>query len=292
MRATLMHNPGAGYSQPPREALMRALRAAGYEAAYRSTKADDLTDALQDPGDLVVVAGGDGTVGKIARLLAGSSVPMAILPLGTANNIAVSLGIGGSLEEMVTGWARATRVHFRLGMARGPWGERAFVESIGGGFFVLGMREAERAPEEAFSGREERLQWDRRVLRSVLERCTAREWRLDLDGDDLSGCYLLVEAMTTGLVGPNLRLAPSADPGDGLLRVVVVDEAHRAALLASLSEGAASPPELPVHAGTALRILGWPSPLHVDDELCEGGDREVEASRREEAVEVPVSRNS
>jgi len=61
--------------------------------------------ALKKPGDIVAVAGGDGTVGKVARRLIGSPTPIAILPLGTANNIANTLDVTGkSLKELIRSW--------------------------------------------------------------------------------------------------------------------------------------------------------------------------------------------
>src|SRR5262245_19963348 len=56
----------------------------------------DLTRLLEDVPDVVIAAGGDGTIARAARTLARRGVPLAILPLGTANNIARSLAIQGS----------------------------------------------------------------------------------------------------------------------------------------------------------------------------------------------------
>jgi diacylglycerol kinase family enzyme len=46
-------------------------------------------------------AGGDGTAANAARTVAGRAIPLAVLPLGTANNIARSLGYVGSIEELI-----------------------------------------------------------------------------------------------------------------------------------------------------------------------------------------------
>ena len=67
----------------------------------------NLEDCLDgDFGDAVIVAGGDGTVGKVAKRLAGTDVPLVVLPTGTANNIARSLGIGVDPHAVSSGLAK------------------------------------------------------------------------------------------------------------------------------------------------------------------------------------------
>lgn len=63
------------------------LRDEGYVVSYRSTE-KDWKKALERPGDLVVAAGGDGTIAKVARQMAHRGTPLTVMPLGTANNIA------------------------------------------------------------------------------------------------------------------------------------------------------------------------------------------------------------
>ena len=67
MRVTLIHNPKAGDGRLSRDELLTILRVAGHKAVYQSSKEDEWERALKDPGDLVVAAGGDGTVGKVAK---------------------------------------------------------------------------------------------------------------------------------------------------------------------------------------------------------------------------------
>src|SRR5438309_10222651 len=101
MRVTLMHNPKAGDAEHGGKQLMTALAKAGHHATYQSTKKSDYKKALKKPTDLVLAAGGDGTVGKSARRLIGSGSPLGVLPLGTANNLARSLGSIASAKECV-----------------------------------------------------------------------------------------------------------------------------------------------------------------------------------------------
>ena len=81
MRVTLTHNPKAGDKGFSRKKLTRWLEQSDYRVRYQSTRKKKFADALKDPGDLVIVAGGDGAVTKMARHLVGTGTPLAILPL-------------------------------------------------------------------------------------------------------------------------------------------------------------------------------------------------------------------
>jgi diacylglycerol kinase (ATP) len=70
--------------------------------------------------EFVVVTGGDGAVKPVAQALAGTGQPLAIIPLGTANNIARSLGISGTPAQIIAGWRSGRRQGVDLGVAAGP----------------------------------------------------------------------------------------------------------------------------------------------------------------------------
>src|SRR5262245_29581918 len=101
MRILLLHNPKPGDREHEGEELIEALEKAGHEPIYQSLKKKDFNKALDEKFDLVLSAGGDGAVGKVARELIGSNTPLSILPLGTANNVARMLGFTGSAEKVI-----------------------------------------------------------------------------------------------------------------------------------------------------------------------------------------------
>jgi diacylglycerol kinase family enzyme len=73
----------------------------GSAAFHESTKKRDYKKALKRPVDVVLVVGGDGTVGKVGRELIDSGISLGVLPLGTASNLARSLGFTASPEEII-----------------------------------------------------------------------------------------------------------------------------------------------------------------------------------------------
>ncbi len=269
MRVTLIHNPGAGRQGPsdaPR--LRRLLEEHGHEVRYQSSKEDGWKRALKKRTDLVVVAGGDGTVGKVARRMVDRGVPVALLPSGTANNVARSLGlVERPFEALVRDWENARRVKLDIGVADGPWGERYFVEGVGAGLFAGVL--ADPAPKKA-KKRKGAVETGLERLRREAARCEPVQVNALLDGEDISGRYILVEAVNLRYVGPNLHLAHDSQPGDGHFDVVLVTEAERERLLyylEHLQDNRDRLAILPTRRGRHLQIEWTGFPLHIDDKL-------------------------
>ncbi len=138
MKAVLVHNPSAGATEhQDAESLQRLIRAAGHDIVYQNCQQPGWESILQQGADLVAVAGGDGTLARVAKLMAGMPVPIAPLPLGTANNIATTLGIAGTeLAELVHGWTSARPRRFDVGTARSGSRSVPFIEGCGVGLFA------------------------------------------------------------------------------------------------------------------------------------------------------------
>jgi len=100
--ALLIYNPTSGRKRHRRfvevEQAARILKASGISTEFASTtaRASATTiarQAVEQRRGMVIVCGGDGTINEVVNGLAGSRVPMALLPAGTANILAKELGI-------------------------------------------------------------------------------------------------------------------------------------------------------------------------------------------------------
>jgi diacylglycerol kinase (ATP) len=303
VRITIMHNPTAGEGGHDADSLISALEGRGHEARYQSVKKRRFLDALDGEADLVFVAGGDGTVKKVARALAGTGLPMAILPCGTANNVVKAFRAVRGLEELIERLEDAPRAKLDIGRVRTDEHEQRFVESTGGGLFASVIRSGRRAEDGSPHLPGNSLDRALVLLRRQLAVAEPASYELLVDGADHSGSYLLVEAMNIRLIGPNVALSSAADPGDGMLDVVMVNEERRDALLAYLDAriaGEISELDLPSARGTRVLIRTHDTSLHVDDEprppepedddedseLEETADRRANGSVRGRRVEL------
>ena len=281
MRVTLIHNPGAErQGKKNAEQLVELLEDAGHEVRYQSSKDDGWKKALKKPAELVAVAGGDGTVARVARRMTDRGIPLAALPSGTANNISRSLGlVERPFEELVRGWAEARRVKLDVGVAQGPWGERYFVEGIGTGLFarLLASGSGARIKKSKTKTPKEKVDSALRRLKTRAQRMKPLAIEASLDGHDISGRYLMLEAVSIPYVGPNLFLAPDSKPGDGQLDVVLVREAERARLVHYLEHWRSNRQRLavlPSLRGRHLRMRWTGFEVHIDDKLKPDEDEE------------------
>jgi diacylglycerol kinase (ATP) len=172
------------------------------------------------------VAGGDGTVGKVARNLIGSRTPIALLPLGTANNIARTLGSAGTpLRDLVESWNNARCINFDAGLARGPWGAKVFIEGIGVGMFAETMFHIDNGRyshvAQAASAEAE-IKNTLKVLKKQATNYAPKELTVRVDGQSVSGDYYMLEVLNVRSIGPGLDLAPRAEINDGFFDVVYI----------------------------------------------------------------------
>jgi diacylglycerol kinase (ATP) len=226
MRALLIHNPKAGDRKHGKKQLTWSLKKNGLQAFYQSIKKRGWEKGFEKPVDLVIAAGGDGTVHKTAWQIIDSGIPLAILPLGTANNLARSLGFTESVDEILQSLHCGKSRPFDVGVARSGSQTNYFLEAAGGGLFA-DYFPAAKSNETKDASPEEELKAHLSLLRELALDCRARPWEISIDGEDISGRYILWGVMNIRSAGPALHLAPKAKTDDGRLDFVAVREHER-----------------------------------------------------------------
>jgi diacylglycerol kinase family enzyme len=271
MRILLIRNPGAGGDQQAGD-LAALVRAQGHEVHEQSLGDEGWERALDTPVDLVAVAGGDGTLGRVAKQLAGRAMPIAPLPAGTANNISRALGLTGRpYEELVRGWAEARRVKLDIGELDGPWGRRYVMEGIGAGLFARAIPAVKSDQTMASTARADaKVAYALQMLKERIETSASVKVEAMLDDADVSGAYVMFEALLLPYVGPNLFLAPDSRLGDGRFELVMVGDEDRSRMLQYLASWQDEKPRLPLlrsRQGQRLQLRWSGYPIHIDGEI-------------------------
>jgi YegS/Rv2252/BmrU family lipid kinase len=177
--------------------------------------------------DLVLASGGDGTVTACADALAGSGVPLGVLPAGTGNLLARNLGLPLSLDEALAVSLRGTDRRLDVGTVNG----RTFVAMAGLGF------DAELL-DSTGEPLKRRLGWAAYAL-TGLRHLDSRPVRASVRAD---GGPVLRRRATTVLIGNvgalqgGVLLLPGAEPDDGVLDLLVLTARGLAGWLALTSD--------------------------------------------------------
>jgi len=230
-RTLIILNPAAGQDDPSR--LRRRLGGAfaAREASFdleQTRAAGHAAELASEAARLgyraVAVVGGDGTIAEAASGLAGTATPLAIIPAGTANQVAYNLGVPQALEAAVD-----VAVHGQImDLDLGRIGDRAFALVAGAGYDAAVMAAATRELKERFG-------FAAYVFAAVKEALTATPRRFQVTAD---GRELEIEAVTVMIANVGhlfarwlpVRLPLGPDPAsawrDGKFDVVILATRH------------------------------------------------------------------
>jgi len=274
MKVALFHNPGAGERALDANRLIRLFAEAGHDVRYVTTQHRGWEAVFRNHIDRAVIAGGDGTVSRLAPWLAARDIPFCILPLGTANNCAKTLGQTDPVEVIAANLDSAGIRKVDLGTVTMPLGQQVFIESVGIGLLAQLMIEMRKREKRKNSrGRltpTQRLSGAVKYLRSLAKDYPESTCELVLDDKILTGKFLFIEVANMGLIGPNLNLIPNVDPSDGAFEVVWIDMDQRREFrdyLRDLRDGVNLEP--PIHTSRCRRILfrEVDAPTHIDSKV-------------------------
>ena len=221
--ALIIH--GARADNPALRHLVSWVRAKGHVVEPRVTwEAGDATrfarEAAARPDvDAVVAVGGDGTVNEVLNGLCGSTKPLGIIPLGTANDFARQAGIPGDPDHAMDVILRRKPARIDTAELNG----RRFLNVSTGG---IGAEATAETPAEA----KEQLGSLAYALTGVrkLGELEPRRARFSGPGFDLERDVLLFVVANARTTGGGITLAPRASLTDGLLDVCIIEAMPRA----------------------------------------------------------------
>lgn len=245
-RVGVVLNPTAGNGRGARARahVIAGLRSAGLDVADLSgpdaaAATRNARQALPDL-DALVVVGGDGMTHLGANVVAGTGVPLGVVGIGSGNDIARDLGLPvrdpAAAVAVLAGALAGHAGHAAVAVdAIAVTGSEPTTPAADGRRWSLGV--VCGGVDAAVSDRAHSYRWPRggaRYVRGVLAELAAFSpygYRLRLDGEEWAGTSALVAVANTPSFGGGMRIAPDADPHDGLLDVVTADGVGRAALL-------------------------------------------------------------
>jgi YegS/Rv2252/BmrU family lipid kinase len=209
----VIYNPAAGQRKSGR--LWRVLdilsgngiRVRLEETRYAGHAMILAREAAQEPGRLIVAAGGDGTIAEVANGLAGSSARLGVIPLGTANVLARELNLPLAPRAVAAALAFGRTRTLWPGIARGSGPDRVFVQMLGVGLDAQVVHRLPGALKRALG----RGAYVVQTLRE-LARYDYAPIRLRIDGQEAEAGSVIVSKGT--LYAGQYMLAPGAKPGE------------------------------------------------------------------------------
>ncbi|WMJ73588.1 diacylglycerol kinase family protein [Cytophagaceae bacterium ABcell3] len=273
MKIIFAHNPTAGDGNLS-ESELKTLFGAGHDIDYYNVKEKTYHKIAEQKADCVVIAGGDGTVGKVSKTLIGREHPIYIIPSGTANNIAKCLGISFSKDKLKELDKHKSTISFDVGLVENNCERSHFIESIGFGLFSHMGSIVHKLKKEnyiTFPNAEEKIKFAVDMMKRLLKNYQPNQYHIKADGKEYSGTYLMVEIMNIASIGPNLNLAPKAKPDDGYFDLVLVKDSQKENLIKFLNSCLTTPCHDYLHIVKAkeIEIQCAYCEAHIDDTFIE-----------------------
>ena len=273
--ATLIINPisGTRHNQHLPQIVASRLTDCGFDLEIVETTCSGdatrfATDAASRGREIVIAAGGDGTVNETAMALCGTQTALAILPCGSGNGLARHLGIPVDPLEALDIVIGRRRVSIDYGTVNN---DREFFCTFGLGFDAAVSRTF------AEQHRRGRLSYVKSAIEEIV-RFRPEEYTIEAAGHVLTRRAFIVAVCNASQYGNNAYIAPSASISDGLLDVIIV---HSGNPLLTALVGVDMMTGF-INQNTLIQTLkvprvtitrNAPGPAHIDGEPVELGKR-------------------
>ncbi|HEV7402126.1 MAG TPA: YegS/Rv2252/BmrU family lipid kinase [Chthoniobacteraceae bacterium] len=220
-RALLFVNDEASQAERRTDEIVAALTAGGLQVECVEVPCDDYAGRLRarlGDADLLVVAGGDGTVRCAAEAImqvADGRLPLGIVPLGTANNVARSLGLPLTIPAACRAIADGRTVPMDLGRVNG----RLFVSVVGIGFSTHVHEHVPAAQKKRWGS----LSYAFQAGKLLFHRPPVFRAEIRSDAGTQRVKALQITVCNGRYYGAHLQIHPEASLSDGWLDLSVVE---------------------------------------------------------------------
>ena len=231
-KARVIYNPASGGDGYNQEEVRRRLD--GYELEWIETgSAEEAEEAAREWTEgLLVVAGGDGTITQVVNGLGRAgfpeSVTLALLPTGTGNDLAATLAVPEDTDGAVETIRGDIVRNLDIIRVRHESDENRFLINVATG--GIGARTTDEADDET------KQRWGKAAyLVSSLETLRdfdAQDVRLTLDGEERVVRAVNIAVGNGRYAGGGWPAAPRANPEDGLIDLVIIEDVGRLGILA------------------------------------------------------------
>jgi diacylglycerol kinase (ATP) len=225
------------------------------------------SEAAAEGAEVIIAAGGDGTLNEVLQGVMGTDAALGLIPLGTGNDFARALTGYGTLEDAVATALAGTPKAIDVGRWSCAGGQGYFINIAGCGF--------DAAVAERINCGFRYLRGTSAYIAAVAQSLAsyrAAEIRLLVDDEEFSERIMLCAVANATSYGGGMRVAPEAELDDGLFDIVTVREISRTGFLRafpSVFKGAhLTHPKVSLRRGSVVSIEGERSlPVLADGEV-------------------------
>ncbi|MBW4483342.1 MAG: YegS/Rv2252/BmrU family lipid kinase [Tildeniella torsiva UHER 1998/13D] len=273
MTTVLIVNPTSGPNEDSELVpnLVDALQSQGIDAKLCPTTPEEngqglAAAAAKSGANLVVVAGGDGTIEAVARGLAHTQTALGIIPQGTRNNIAASLNIPTDMAQAIQVLVAGERSQYDLGKANNHY----FMEVVGVGLEASLFPCGDDVKEGIKSNYWVALKSLFMGLKTFLQ-FSPHRLLLRFDGRRVRLRTLQVNVCNSPRYGVEFALAPQAKMNDGKLDLIYIDKPskwdHFRHFFAAMRGKHLPHERLKMHQASTIEVRGYPAlDVHADGE--------------------------
>ena len=295
IRVKLIFNPAAGAARPTPVNIVDVIHELQawklVPEAYLVEPDCDLKgvvrDALARKIRMFIVCGGDGTISSVARSLAGTTATLGIIPIGTQNNTALSLGIPSDVAEAIAILRTGKRIKVDIGVANCGNDQTSFLEVCSVGLVSTLFP----AVDDIQHGNLARIG----EFLAAMVGSPPAEIQLILDKKQkIRGLGHIVLVSNMPFLGFHYQVGALSSYKDGYLDVLFFADLSKLELLnyvfQGVGEGKPEDPRIQHYQVRKIGIKSKPSmPIMVDGNAIGEGEVQIEVKKHVLGVMVPLS---